>query len=106
MSSISGAMSSAGQSRPIRASRAAPVSGEVRMRRITSSMLATAMARPTCRGAAARALARRNLVRRVTTSSRKSMKATRKSLRFSISGRPPFSAIMLAPKEDWSWLKR
>ena len=40
-------MSRAGQDRSISATRAAPESGEVRMSRITSSMLATAMARPT-----------------------------------------------------------
>ncbi len=38
------------------ASRAAAASGDVRMRRITSSMLATAMASPTCTCAASRAL--------------------------------------------------
>ena len=47
MRAMGGAMSSAGQERPIRASRAAAASGEVRIRRITSSMLATAIANPT-----------------------------------------------------------
>ena len=52
----SGAMSRAGQTRSISATRAAPESGEVRIRRITSSILATAIARPTWICAASRAL--------------------------------------------------
>ena len=42
-------MSPAGQSRAISAARAAAASGLARISRITSSMLATAMARPTSR---------------------------------------------------------
>ena len=48
ISAISGAMSRAGQSRPIRGRARRSGSGAVRIRRMTSSILATAMARPTC----------------------------------------------------------
>ena len=48
--------SPAGQSRSISAARAAAASGLARISRITSSMLATAMARPTSRCARSRAL--------------------------------------------------
>ncbi len=47
---------SAGQSRSISAARAAAASGLARIRRITSSILATAIARPTSRCARSRAL--------------------------------------------------
>ena len=106
MSVMSGAMSRAGHTRSISAVRAVAESGEVRMRRITSSMLATAIARPTWICALSRALVSRYLVRRVTTSSRKSRNARSMSVSVSISGRPPFSAIMLAPKLDCRAVKR
>ena len=64
------------------------------------------MARPTWIWALSRALLSLNFVRLVTTSSRKSMKAVRKSFKFSITGRPPLSAIILQPKLVWSWVKR
>ncbi|MGY4469651.1 hypothetical protein ACVWWK_005360 [Bradyrhizobium sp. LB9.1b] len=100
-SSISVSMSStsrAGQSRDIRVSRAVVGSGEVRMTRIISSILATAIARPTRIWARSRALASRNLVRRVTTRSRKSTKIASRSFRCMIRGRPLSSATMLTPK--------
>ncbi len=67
-------ISSAGQSRSISAARAVAASGLARISRITSSMLATAMARPTSRCARSRALSRSNRARRRITSSRKRMK--------------------------------
>ena len=71
---------SAGHSRAISASRAAFGSGAERISRITSSILATAMARPTRIWARSRALLSRNLVRRDTTSSRNATKAVSRSL--------------------------
>ena len=96
----------AGQSRSIRASRASLASFEARISRITSSILATAMARPTRTWARSRALLRRNLVRRATTSSRNATKVVSRSFRFITCGRPPSSATMLAPNEDCSGVKR
>ena len=106
MSAISGATSLAGQRRLISSSRAEFGSLAWRMMRITSSICATAMARPTSTWARSRALASRNLVRRVTTSSRKATKAASMSLSFIVSGRPPFSATTLAPNEVCSAEKR
>ena len=109
ISSTSGPMSLAGQSRAIICSRASAGLGALRIRRIISSMLATATARPTNTCARSRDLASRCLVRRLTTSSRKAVKAAMKSLRLSCSGRPPLIASMLAPKlvcrSEWrhSW---
>ncbi len=87
-------------------SRASAVSFEVRMIRITSSICATAMARPTSVWARSRAFASRNLVRRPTTSSRKATNAWRKSSSVIGCGRPPLSATMLAPNEVCSGEKR
>ena len=109
ISSTSGPMSLAGQSRAIICSRASAGLGAARIRRIISSMLATATARPTNTCARSRDLASRCLVRRLTTSSRKAVKMAMKSFRFSCSGRPPLMASMLAPKlvcrSEWrhSW---
>ena len=88
----------AGQSRAIKASRASLASCEARISRMTSSILATAMARPTRIWARSRALLSRKLVRREMTSSRKATKACSMSFRFISSGRPPLSATMLTPK--------
>ena len=102
-------MSLAGQSRAIICSRASAGLGALRIRRIMSSMLATATARPTNTCARSRDLDSRCLVRRLTTSSRKAVKAVIMSRRVSCSGRPPLIASMLAPKlvcrSEWrqSW---
>ena len=98
ISSTSGPMSLAGQSRAIICSRASAGLGALRISRIISSILATATARPTNTCARSRDLASKCLVRRLTTSSRKAVKAAMKSFRFSCSGRPPLIASMLAPK--------
>ena len=74
MSWISGSTSFAGQRRSISRSRAICGSFAERMSAITSSILATAIARPTNTCARSRALPSRNFVRRPTTSSRKAMK--------------------------------
>src|SRR6516162_7970153 len=100
MRMINGAMSRAGHTRSISWARAAAESGAPRIRPITSSMLATAIARPTWMCALSRALVSIYLVRRVTTSSRKSRKARSMSLSVSVSGRPPFKAIILALQLD------
>ncbi len=106
INSISVAAVVAGHSRAIKASRASLASFEARISLITSSILATAMARPTSTWARSRALPSRCLVRRDTTSSRKAMKATSMSFSVISSGRPPSSATMLAPNEDCSGVKR
>jgi len=64
---------------------------------ITSSMLATAIAKPTRTCARSRDLVSRCLIRRVTTSWRKAVKAEIMSFKFKLSGRPPLIASMLAP---------
>ena len=64
---------------------------------MTSSMLATAIARPTRTWARLRDLVSRYLVRRETTSSRNCVNAVSMSRRVICSGRPPFTASMLAP---------
>jgi hypothetical protein len=102
ISSMSEAAVVAGQSRAIKASRAALASVEARISLITSSILATAMASPTRMWARSRALPSRYFVRRETTSSRKARKDCSRSFRFITSGRPPSSATMLAPKVDCS----
>ena len=61
-------------------------------------IMATAIAKPTKMCARSRALPSRNLVRRVTTRSRKSTKMASRSLRVMIRGRPLSSATMLTPK--------
>jgi hypothetical protein len=99
-------VSPAGQSRPINCSLASCGVGAWRMTRITSSMLATAIARPTNTWARVRDFISRCFVRRVTTSSRKAMNACRKSLRFNCSGRPPLSATMFAPNVTCRSVKR
>ena len=99
ISSTSGPMSLAGQSRAIICSRASAGLGAARIRRIMSSMLATATARPTNTCARSRDLVSRCLVRRLTTSSRKAVNEEIMSLRLSCSGRPPLIASMLAPNE-------
>jgi hypothetical protein len=71
-----------------------------------SSILATAIARPTRIWARSRALLSRNFVRRVTTCSRKAMNSVRKSFRFIVCGRPASSATMLAGKFVCSGVKR
>ncbi len=71
ISAISGPTSFAGQSRAINCSRAVAASGAARISAITSSILATATARPTKMCPRSRALVRSKRVRRVTTSSRK-----------------------------------
>ena len=63
-------MSPAGQSRAISSVRAVVASGLARITRIISSMLATAMAKPTKRCARSRARPRSNRLRRRITSSR------------------------------------
>jgi hypothetical protein len=98
MSAISGPKSFAGQVRPIKASRASPASFDLRISLMTSSILATAIARPTKICARSRDLFNRNLVRRVTTSSRNAMNACNRSLRFSCSGRPPVKAMLFTLK--------
>src|SRR6266446_1223865 len=65
----------------MRRSRATTGSGARRIISITSSMLATAMARPTSTWARSRACLSSYLARRVMTSARKRMKASRSSLR-------------------------
>ena len=106
ISAISSAAVLAGHSRSINLSRASLASFDARISLITSSMLATAMARPTKMWARSRALPSRNLVRRETTTSRNAMNAVSMSLRFITSGRPPSSATMLAPNEVCSGVKR
>ena len=100
MSVIIASMSRAGQSRAIRASRASLASWDARMSLITSSMLLTAVAKPTSTCARSRALFRRCLVRREITSSRNATNDCSRSLRFMTCGRPPSSATTLAPKVD------
>ena len=90
--------SAAGQSRDMSSVRAAAGSGLARMTRMTSSILATAMARPTRRWARSRALASSKRERRRMTSSRKAMNAISASLRPKSRGRPPSSASMFTPK--------
>src|SRR6185295_6354558 len=65
---------------------------------MNSSILATAMARPTSTWARSRALPSKNLVRRETTSSRNAMKAESRSFSVITSGRPPSSATMFAER--------
>ncbi len=105
-SASSGTMSSAGQSRSMSAARAVAESGLVRMRRMTSSMLATATARPISRCARSRALASRKRLRRSTTSSRKARKTSSASFSPMVRGRPPSSARKLTPKLVCSWVNR
>jgi hypothetical protein len=64
INAISGIISPAGQSRATKRSRATPGSGLSRMSLITSSMFATAIAKPTVSWPRLRAFARRNFVRR------------------------------------------
>ncbi len=106
ISSISGSMSPTGQSRPTSRSRASAGSFDERMMTITSSMLTTAMARPTSTWPRSRALPSSNLVRRTTTSSRKSTKIVIMSRRFISTGRPRSSASALTPNEDCRAVKR
>ena len=93
------ATSAAGQSRAISCTRASAGDGALRISPITSSMFATAIASPTSTWARSRAFPNSNFDRRVTTSSRKAMKALSISRKFINCGRPPFSASMLAPKD-------
>ena len=72
---------------------------EVRMIWITSSMLTTAIARPTRVWPRSRALASSNLVRRTTTSSRNATKAPIMSRSVISCGRPWWSASVLTPNE-------
>ena len=74
---INGSNSRAGQARAINDSRASAVSFEPRMSLITSSILATAMAKPTNTCARSRALRSKNLVRRVMTTRRWSIYSCR-----------------------------
>ena len=69
---------------------------------MNSSILATAMARPTSTWARSRSLAEQEFGSRETTSSRKAMKAESKSFSVITNGRPPSSATMFALNEDYS----
>ncbi|MNN25312.1 hypothetical protein D3C81_1387820 [compost metagenome] len=92
-------MSPTGQALACSRSRASAGSADERMMWMTSSILATATARPTRTWPRSRALASSNLTRRTTTSSRNSRKSSSSLRRPICSGRPWFSASMLTPNE-------
>ena len=98
ISLISGPISWAGQLRAIKRSRASFGLAEVRMILMISSILATAVARPTKICARSRALDKSNLVRRAITSSRKPKKASIICRTFICCGLPPLRASMLELK--------
>ena len=106
ISSIRAIMSPTGQALACSRSRASAGSAELRMMWMTSSILATATARPTSTWPRSRALASSNLMRRTTTSSRNSRKASSSWRRPIWIGRPWFRASMLTPNELCIAVKR
>ena len=103
---IYSAISCAGHRRVISFSLASAASAEERMVATTSSTLETATAKPHKIWLRSRALRNSNATRRATTSSRKSMKFVRKERSVNCSGRPPFKASMLQPKDVCIGVKR
>ena len=100
ISLIRGSTSLAGHSRSIKSSLASAGDLEDLINFIISSILETAIARPTRMCALSLALFSLNLSLLVTTSSLKSIKQVSISLRFITFGEPLSKATRLAPNDD------
>ena len=93
---------SVSEKRSIRRVRASSVLADDCMMSMTSLMFCEAMMRPSRMCMRSSALARRNLVRRMTTSWRWSMNDLRMSCRLSVQGRPLSSATLFIDTEACS----
>ncbi len=92
------------QDRAIKPSRASAAVGEALINSMTSSMLASAIARPSSTCPRSRALRKRYIVRRVTISRLWRTNASIICFRLSTLGSPSTRATMLMPTTDCNWV--